>query len=161
VLPIGEHTIQEFVEGGPVVWLGDVAQFVGNDVVNGIDWCLDQATIEEQTRRTGKVMNDHRADWREARAFFPGDVPYVWHGALHTSTVADKGGTALHATVTANADDFARDLAPLIADIRAAGHTSLRAIAAELTRGGIKTRRGGTWGVGNMKGLLERTDRPG
>jgi hypothetical protein len=33
VLPIGEHTIQEFVEGGPVVWLGDVAKLVGNDVV--------------------------------------------------------------------------------------------------------------------------------
>lgn len=48
VLPIGEHTIQEFVEGGPMVWLGDVAQLVGNDVVNGIDWCLDHATIEEQ-----------------------------------------------------------------------------------------------------------------
>ena len=48
MLPIGEHTIQEFVEGGPVVWLGDVAQLVGNDVVNGIDRCLDQATIEQQ-----------------------------------------------------------------------------------------------------------------
>jgi hypothetical protein len=48
VLPIGEYTIQEIIEGGPVVWLGDVAQLVGNDVVNGIDWCLDQATIEEQ-----------------------------------------------------------------------------------------------------------------
>ena len=35
VLPIGEHTIQEFIERGAVVWLGDVAQFVGNDVVYG------------------------------------------------------------------------------------------------------------------------------
>jgi hypothetical protein len=33
-----------------------------------------------QTRRTGKVMNDDRADWREAWALFPGDVAYVWHG---------------------------------------------------------------------------------
>ena len=37
---------------------------------------------------TGKVMNDDRADWREAWALFPGDVAYVWHGALHASTVA-------------------------------------------------------------------------
>lgn len=43
-----------------------------------------------QTRRTGKVMNDHRADWREAWAHFPGDVAYVWHGALHSSTVAES-----------------------------------------------------------------------
>jgi len=41
-----------------------------------------------RTRRTGKVLNDHRADWREAWALFPGDVAYVWHGALHAATVA-------------------------------------------------------------------------
>ena len=40
------------------------------------------------TKRTGKVLNDDRADWREAWALFPGDVAYVWHGALHTHTVA-------------------------------------------------------------------------
>ena len=39
---------------------------------------------------TGKVMNDDRADWREAWALFPGDVAYVWHGALHAATVADS-----------------------------------------------------------------------
>ncbi len=41
-----------------------------------------------KTARTGKVLNDHRADWREAWALFPGDVAYVWHGALHAATVA-------------------------------------------------------------------------
>ena len=35
------------------------------------------------TLATGKVLNDDRADWREAWALFPGDVAYVWHGALH------------------------------------------------------------------------------
>jgi DNA modification methylase len=35
----------------------------------------------------GKVLNDDRADWREAWALFPGAVIYVWHGALHASTV--------------------------------------------------------------------------
>ena len=43
-----------------------------------------------ETRRTGKVANDHRADWREAWALFPGDVAYVWHGALHATTVAES-----------------------------------------------------------------------
>ena len=40
--------------------------------------------------RTGAVLNDHRADWREAWSLFPGDVAYVWHGALHAATVADS-----------------------------------------------------------------------
>lgn len=43
-----------------------------------------------ETKRTGKVLNDHQADWREAWALFPGDVAYVWHGALHASTVAES-----------------------------------------------------------------------
>ena len=42
------------------------------------------------TERTGKVLNDHRAGWREAWALFPGDVAYVWHGALHATTVAES-----------------------------------------------------------------------
>jgi DNA modification methylase len=43
-----------------------------------------------QSRRTGKVLNDDRADWREAWALFPGEVAYVWHGALNASTVAES-----------------------------------------------------------------------
>jgi DNA modification methylase len=43
-----------------------------------------------KTKRTGKVLNDDRADWREAWALFPGDVAYVWHGALHAVTVAES-----------------------------------------------------------------------
>ena len=39
-----------------------------------------------KTKRVGKVLNDHRADWREAWGLFPGDVAYVWHGALHATT---------------------------------------------------------------------------
>ena len=42
------------------------------------------------SNRMGKVSNDDRSDWREAWALFPGDVAYVWHGALHASTVADS-----------------------------------------------------------------------
>ena len=43
-----------------------------------------------KSKRTGKVLNDDRADWREAWALFPGDVAYVWHGALHAGEVAES-----------------------------------------------------------------------
>ena len=43
-----------------------------------------------KTKRTGKVLNDDRADWREAWALFPGDVAYVWHGALHGKEVIES-----------------------------------------------------------------------
>ena len=40
------------------------------------------------TLAQGKVLNDGRADWREAYELFPGDVAYIWHGALHGDIVA-------------------------------------------------------------------------
>jgi DNA modification methylase len=44
----------------------------------------------------GKVLNDDRADWRQAYALFAGDVAYVWHGALHGDVVgADLAGCGL------------------------------------------------------------------
>lgn len=39
---------------------------------------------------TGKVLNDDRADWREAWRLFPGAVAYVWHGGLHAGTVFES-----------------------------------------------------------------------
>lgn len=42
----------------------------------------------------GEVMNDDRADWREAWSLFHGDVAYVWHGALHAALVAESLASA-------------------------------------------------------------------
>jgi DNA modification methylase len=38
----------------------------------------------------GEVMNDDKADWREAWSLFPGDVAYVWHAGLFAGVVADS-----------------------------------------------------------------------
>jgi len=73
---------------------------------------------------------------------------------------AGKGGVALRPTVSANVEAFAADLVPVLADIRAGGHISLRAIAAELTARGIRTRRGGEWNVGNVLMLVRRRPQP-
>lgn len=40
------------------------------------------------SRSTGKVLNDARADWREAWAHFPGEVAYVWHAGIYSDVVA-------------------------------------------------------------------------
>jgi DNA modification methylase len=55
-----------------------------------------------QSSRTGKVRNDERADWQEAWALFPGNIAYVWHGALHAATVSaslEKQGFAIRAQI--------------------------------------------------------------
>ena len=58
--------------------------------------------------------------------------------------------------IARNANRHARDLAPVVADIRAGGATSLRAIAAELNGRGMLTRRGGQWHVSTVMNLLDR-----
>lgn len=35
----------------------------------------------------GEVMNDEKADWREAWSLFPGDVAYVWHAGRYANIV--------------------------------------------------------------------------
>src|SRR5688572_26370627 len=46
----------------------------------------------DSKRAVGKVLNDDRADWREAWALFPGDVAYVWHAGIFSPNVADSLG---------------------------------------------------------------------
>ena len=46
------------------------------------------------TERTGVVSNDHRADWHEAWALFPGEVAYIWHSAVHAHTVIESVAAA-------------------------------------------------------------------
>jgi len=43
-----------------------------------------------RSARVGKVRNDERADWEAAWTLFPGNIAYVWHSALHATTVADS-----------------------------------------------------------------------
>ncbi|HEY4861676.1 MAG TPA: DNA methylase, partial [Xanthobacteraceae bacterium] len=37
-----------------------------------------------------KVVNDDRADWREAWALFPGSVAYIWHAGTKAGIVQDS-----------------------------------------------------------------------
>ena len=72
---------------------------------------------------------------------------------------AGKGNRAAIAQVMASADAHARDLAPIIADIKATGVTSLAAIAAELNARHIQTQRGGKWHPSSVRNLLPRIDK--
>ncbi len=48
------------------------------------------AGVNHNTGKMGEVLNDNRADWREAWALFPGDVAYVWHAGIHAGVVGDS-----------------------------------------------------------------------
>lgn len=71
---------------------GAVPFIMVTDPPYGVDYTPDWRNKLgwKAARATGKVANDHRADWHEAWDLFPGSVCYVWHGALHVSTVAQS-----------------------------------------------------------------------
>ena len=69
---------------------------------------------------------------------------------------AGKGSAPLRAAIGLNADQHARDLAPVLEDIQTSGHTSLGAIADELNARGMLTRRGGRWHKSMVINLLDR-----
>ena len=121
-----------------------------NDLTVGILALMAQQEREAISRRTKEALAAAKA--RGVKLGNPNGA-----AALRA---AGKGGVALRATVMANADAHAADLADVLRDIRAQGHQTLRAIAAELTRRGILTRRGGKWHVSTVRNLLERLPLP-
>ena len=60
--------------------------------------------------------------------------------------------------IAENAGRHARDLAPVIAELRADGVASLLGIAGALNERGMLTRRGGRWHVSNLRNLLVRLE---
>ena len=121
-----------------------------NELTIGIMALVAQAEREAISRRTKEALAVAKA--RGVKLGNPNGAESLRR--------AGKGGAALRATVSANATAFTADLAPVLADIRAGGATTLRAVAAELTARWIRTRRGGKWGMGNVKGLVQRLGRP-
>lgn len=117
-----------------------------NDLTVGIMALVAEAEREAISRRTKEALAVAKA--RGVKLGNPNGAESLRR--------AGKGGAALRAAVASNAEAFAADLAPVLAAIRAEGHTSLRSIAAELTARGIRTRRGGRWSVGNVERILLR-----
>jgi DNA invertase Pin-like site-specific DNA recombinase len=71
-----------------------------------------------------------------------------------------KARAAGNATMAQRARDRARDLAPTIKELQAAGCDSLRAIAAALEERGIPAARGGKWSAVQVSRLLEAAAVP-
>jgi DNA modification methylase len=78
-----------------VAFAGSAPHLMVTDPPYGVDYkpnwrneVIRENGTKVAARAIGTVLNDDRADWREAWLLFPGDVAYVWHSALHAGTVA-------------------------------------------------------------------------
>lgn len=64
------------------------------------------------------------------------------------------GNAAAVEAIKDKARAFASDVGPIIGEIKKDGHTSLRAIAAELNARGIMTARGGKWAAQSVSDVM-------
>jgi DNA invertase Pin-like site-specific DNA recombinase len=72
---------------------------------------------------------------------------------------AARGNKAAIAAIQRAADRHAVDLFPVIDQLRAEGHHSLRQLATALNRRHFRTSRGGEWHATTVKNLIARMDR--
>jgi DNA invertase Pin-like site-specific DNA recombinase len=89
-------------------------------------------------RSRGKQLGGQRGDWS-------------------ISSVAAQGNVASGDVRSTKASQHARDLMPVLADIRQQGITSLLGIAGELNKRGIKTRRDGEWSAIQVQRVMARS----
>jgi DNA invertase Pin-like site-specific DNA recombinase len=75
--------------------------------------------------------------------------------ALHR---AAKGNSSAVAALKGAADRHAADLAPVVAQLRAEGHSSLPALAKALNERQMETPRGGRWHPSSVRNLLSRLE---
>jgi DNA modification methylase len=93
-LVCGDCTVGSVVSG---LLAGAVPNLMVTDPPYGVAYDPDWRNVAERAsgkkvgaRAIGKVMNDHRADWREAWAMFPGNIAYVWHAGSKCHTVGNS-----------------------------------------------------------------------
>lgn len=76
--------------------LSDVEKVIGGvrphlmvtDPPYGVEY--DPTRTSKNKLKAGTVLNDDRADWRDAWTLFPGDVAYIWHASMFTTTVLES-----------------------------------------------------------------------
>lgn len=88
-LLVGDCTVEANIKR---LFDGQVPFMMVTDPPYGVNYNTTwrQEADVHKSQRVGKVMNDDRADWTPAWKLSGATVAYVWHGGLHSATVASS-----------------------------------------------------------------------
>jgi DNA modification methylase len=86
------------------LFAGTVPQLLVTDPPYGVEYDPEWRHRRgvNNSARKGKIKNDEIADWTPTWNLFPGEIAYVWHGALRSTIVAEslaKSGFAIRAQI--------------------------------------------------------------
>ena len=133
------------------------AHFITGLMESGVDFvCCDMPAANKTMLQIWAVMAEWEREQISARtkaALAAAKARGVKLGSPTPERGSAKGG----ASTKARADLFAANVAPVIADIKAAGITTLTGIAGALAARGVATARGGAWDARTVANVLQRT----
>jgi hypothetical protein len=131
-----------------------------NELTIGILALVAQNEREAISRRTRDALAVVKATIRDKGSWTSkagNEITRLGQTAgAHYLMASGKGNVAAVDAIRAAADCHARDVLPIIEDIRAAGITTLKGIASELNARGILTARGGEWYATTVRNLFAR-----
>ncbi|TXN79214.1 recombinase family protein [Methylobacterium sp. WL8] len=131
-----------------------------NEMVVGIMAVVAQAERAMIAKRTREALAAKRAYYTalsdEDRAILQAEGRAIQLGKPENLGKHDEGCALGRARRTEIANSRAVDLAPIIAEVKEAGATSLREIAAAMNQRGIPTARGGKWSAVQVQRAMTR-----
>jgi len=102
------------------------------------------------------MLHIYAALAQKERALISARTKAALKAAKARGTVLGRNSAALAAVHRAEADAHALTLAPVVRELRAAGITSVRKIAAELNARKVPAANGGAWHATSVARLLAR-----
>lgn len=134
-----------------------------NDVTIGVLAVIAQAEREAISQRTKAALAAVKAKLDDGEDYVSrrSSRPLTRLGNPNGAAALRRAGFGTEraaASTRAQADEYARDLRPVVERMRSEGATSLNALAHALTSEGMRTPRGGRWHASSVANLLRRLE---
>lgn len=130
--------------------------FIANLMDSGVDFvACDMPEANKLTIHILAAVAEHEREMISQRTKAALQAAKA-RGVKLGSPIPEKGSRAGLSRIRASADQFARNILPVVREIEGAGVKTYRGIAKALNARGIQTARGGEWHPATVRNLMTR-----